>query len=285
MDVSGSSGGLLCLLQYPETFFLLNPTTRESITLRPDPDYPVKLYGFGYVSLADDYKVIKIAASSMVRVYSTKTNSWKRVQCDFPYNFDAYSGKKPACVDGVVHWLVSDPNTFLRTAIVGFDFNEEKFKEIPLPDKVKPNSKMDIFPGNLGVLRGLLCVSFEIYPERLELWLMLEYGVRESWNKIVIPYCLTRGKALKGLLPLGILKGQLLLQLDRRFLFLYDHVKVKFEHLKLSLPQGPCCKFGTTVYSEEEPCCAFGVIVYEKSLVSPCGYFWLDESRAARLEE
>lgn len=77
---------------------LRNPSTRESRELPESPiEFPTcshkclsSVYGFGYDSFADDYKLVRVVTfaterfETEVKLYSLGTNSWKRIE-DFPY--------------------------------------------------------------------------------------------------------------------------------------------------------------------------------------------------------
>lgn len=278
IELVGSCDGLVCLLlhhhHYPSTFSLLNPITKEYKTL-PDPgsfppDAKLTLSGFGYVDLADDYKVIKIATDntgvgeSMAKVYSAKGNSWKTIQAYFP--FRVFPWVKPVYVNGVVHWLCFGGKFPPTHKIIGFDFVEENFKILPLPEKVNQRSIKC-----LGVLGGCLCIfARKNDPPCLEMWEMLEYGVGESWIKtLTIP----RGYDSSGvdyLYPVCYLKDKILMRVDYKNLVLYDPGEWRFVDLKVKLREG---KY------------ACDVAVYEESLVSPSDYIGQDVARTDNMLE
>ncbi|CDP18829.1 unnamed protein product [Coffea canephora] len=65
--------------------------------------------------------------------------------------------------------------------IVGFDLANDIFKQIELPEELITKCTWKI-----GTLRG--CLSLFVYSggNQVDVWLMKEYGVRESWSKVVV---------------------------------------------------------------------------------------------------
>ena len=85
IKIFGSCNGLSCIMPQPETLFIFNPCTGESMRVPDSP--PTKnpnaavLYGFGYASSVKDHKLVKILlAQNIVLMFSLKNKSWKRVQ-------------------------------------------------------------------------------------------------------------------------------------------------------------------------------------------------------------
>ncbi|KAH7837953.1 hypothetical protein Vadar_020035 [Vaccinium darrowii] len=100
-EVLGSCDGLICLYNCQEDMAIWNPSTRryhklpvlEIDSLGYVPVCNNLIHGFGYDPVTDDYKVVSFfqllkggtdSFGSFVKVYSMKSNSWRRIQ-DFPY--------------------------------------------------------------------------------------------------------------------------------------------------------------------------------------------------------
>jgi F-box interacting protein len=85
-----------------------------------------------------------------------------------------------------VNWLsYYNSNGFNSlTTIVSLHLGKESFQEIPQPDY--GNSKML----NLGVMRDCLCIfQRESDHSSIDVWLMKEYGDKDSWIKLIcLPY-------------------------------------------------------------------------------------------------
>uniref|UniRef100_A0A2P2Q3F2 Uncharacterized protein n=1 Tax=Rhizophora mucronata TaxID=61149 RepID=A0A2P2Q3F2_RHIMU len=109
-------------------------------------------------------------------VYSLVKNSARTIE-KFP---DGY-GHVTLQVFGTLvatrlHWVVAQVRSFRDYWIVAFDLNDEKFHLLPTPD----NSHGII----LGVLGGCLSMGCKVESENLEIWMMKEYGVKDSWTKL-----------------------------------------------------------------------------------------------------
>ncbi|XP_062010622.1 F-box/kelch-repeat protein At3g06240-like isoform X1 [Rosa rugosa] len=175
-------------------FSLINPVTKESKTLPKAPIWrlPMKpyfwhLYGLGFDYSTNEYKVIngQVYCDGIIfGVYTLKTDSWRQIECLFPYKAKDYDG---ILVNGAVHWLVRKVAD-RSLVIISFLLTEEEVREIPLPPI--PSTP----EGQLTVFRNWLCITLvSTRTEGVtfnELWVMKEYGVRESWTKMQVckPY-------------------------------------------------------------------------------------------------
>ncbi|KAL6139829.1 hypothetical protein ACLB2K_058130 [Fragaria x ananassa] len=168
--VLGSYNGLVCF-EFESGTFLCNPCTGDS-KLLPNPpieSHRLDLYGFGYDSITDDYKVI--TGRSLVHVFGLKSGSWRTIR-----DLDCAGVQGKGCLfNGALHWLVRG------SRIVFFSMAEEKFEEmVPLLDHDP------VFHGVL-VYKEHLCV-YEIKdgaPGFVSVWLMEEYGVKELWTRAI----------------------------------------------------------------------------------------------------
>ncbi|KAH7844839.1 hypothetical protein Vadar_032242 [Vaccinium darrowii] len=95
------------------------------------------MYGIGYDSVSDDYKVVRAIRPSRknvpcdVHVFSSKHRSWDWID-DFGYMF--YVWRPGMVLNGPPHWVVGRFGLGMGSVIVYFDAIEEKFKEIPSPE-------------------------------------------------------------------------------------------------------------------------------------------------------
>ncbi|KAL3506321.1 hypothetical protein ACH5RR_031703 [Cinchona calisaya] len=176
--IMGSCNGLVCIGIDNRNLYLWNPSIRKFNKL-PDSGFKYisfVLFGFGYDKLNDDYKVIGIG-NTEVKLYSWKTNSWKIIE---GYNYARPLPQQCAFVDGKLHFIV---NTYLDIEdsylpkIVSFDLANEAFGEVGIPNQ-------DFSERSLGVLGGCLShLNFILEYNGVDVWIMKEYGVRESWIK------------------------------------------------------------------------------------------------------
>ncbi|KAJ4968587.1 hypothetical protein NE237_015288 [Protea cynaroides] len=243
--VVGSCNGLLCLMTCNSTkreILLWNPSTRRHQKLPSIPKeiscfgstfngkFEYIVNGFGHDPTTDDYKFVRIvkfrgALDSLVTVFSLRTNSWRRVgNMPFCLNKSYFS---MLFANSALHWIANrepEPNT-TSSFIGSFDLQDEEYRELPLPDFdfVKNNAPM-----KLAVLGGQLCVLWPFLGVRVEVWLMKEYGVRDSWEKqfsieqprIEQPWVM---RNLEFLRPICYSKtGEVILQIDLDAVVLFD---------------------------------------------------------------
>ncbi|XP_038698576.1 F-box protein CPR1-like isoform X2 [Tripterygium wilfordii] len=202
---SNSCNGLIFLYNAYEAVALWNPFTRRcrKIPAEPfktpsaklvTPDW-LSAFGFGYDSLHDDYRVVRILRfdpkdcwqAHEVSVYSLRTNTWRSVQ-GFPLVGYIFLSAYSEFASGASHWLVYKPISDLdekdRYVIAAFDFVKEEFYELPLP-KYTEEFEQDF----LIVLQGCLCVLSCNYAQdatQVTLYMMKQYGLRDSWDKLYI---------------------------------------------------------------------------------------------------
>ncbi|KAK3018504.1 hypothetical protein RJ639_003589 [Escallonia herrerae] len=204
VTVLGSCDGL-CLLQggpNDDDAVLFNPSTRKYRCLPATPiEYPKKCanyflsFGFGYDLVNDDYKVLKTTEfrnkrdgwiSTGAKVFSLKSNSWKTVQnfgggCHPPYPNRQVWGVH---VKGFLHSVMklSTKPHGSPIAVLGFDLCDEKCSFVALPDFA--STEKNLFERNVVEFGGCLCV-LDVYGDfRTDVWVMKDYGVRESWSKV-----------------------------------------------------------------------------------------------------
>ncbi|XP_026416030.1 F-box/kelch-repeat protein At3g06240-like [Papaver somniferum] len=192
--IVGSSNGLILLLASDsEKLFLWNPSTREykEIIRAPAPEESLLSYGFDYDAKTDNYKLVGIATGqsdddgeldNFSEVYLYIAGSWIRRQ-NIPYVYSDVTGG--VLLNGVLHWLgeavhwSGDTATREKT-IISFDINTEKFIGLPLPEETMTYPE-EIF--DVQVLGDSLCLTSGVRDVRVDVWVMQNYGVRESWTK------------------------------------------------------------------------------------------------------
>ncbi|KAK9949274.1 hypothetical protein M0R45_004807 [Rubus argutus] len=214
VKILGSCNGMVFVAtesHYHDNSYIWNPTTGLLLKL-PNPSYrvgscpavphcgcpsymdgmcPVVPHcGFGYVSATDDYKVV-VAGSFRnstvpVEIYSSKANSWKRIESQPLFSSDkGFAGPEGTFSNEALHWLFASE----KPTIIAFDLVKEKFRERPLP-LLKEDGETNNFLHDMGVVSGgCLCVaSYDEHDsdgEIIQLWVMMDYDVCESWTKLV----------------------------------------------------------------------------------------------------
>ncbi|KAG8390674.1 hypothetical protein BUALT_Bualt01G0108200 [Buddleja alternifolia] len=193
--IVGCCNGLVCIAINGKYFFLWNPSTKQHKKL-PDVDGKMKndlfitKYGFGYDECNDDYKVVGIVSGffsvgrfeTMVKVYSLRTNSWKKIEVfkdGLPFDIN---GK---FVSGKLHWGRRNGSNS-KWDVVYFDLDSEICGTVEQPSYVEGG-----FSPSLGVLGECLCVLCDFPETSVDVWVLKRYGVKESWDKVVtVPYSL-----------------------------------------------------------------------------------------------
>ncbi|KAE8710272.1 hypothetical protein F3Y22_tig00110325pilonHSYRG00107 [Hibiscus syriacus] len=155
MHLVDSCDGLLCLHDTSRTVFICNPFTRVYVKLRK----PVK-------------------CPTVVQILTIGTPFWRNLGT-VPYHF--YPSRSKTFVNGRFHWL-SRPNKYTKASLlISFDLETEQFQEVTKADCCCAS---DMCFRQLTVVRG--CPSagaFHGDDERSEIWVIKEYGVKESWIK------------------------------------------------------------------------------------------------------
>jgi F-box interacting protein len=193
-----SCDGILCFTYGEEgvvgvrgttTAVLCNPYLRKYSTLPPlknhrEREVQSSLFSFGYDPFNDVYMVIAISCfkdkNNEVDVYTLGTNYWRSIQ-DFPCSSRCMY-QPGVFVGGTVNWLAYEvSNTSCCRFIVSLDLEKESYQKIHQPDLDKDH-------WTLGMFRDCLCI-FATNGMFLDIWIMKEYGIKESWTKLYnVPY-------------------------------------------------------------------------------------------------
>lgn len=83
-----------------------------------------------------------------------------------------------------IHWIEYRSNSI--GFVSAFDFVSEQFKLVPLPPASQIHDGMGrCYPSSVGVIKGCLFMTNGvcIENEKFEIWVMEEYGIKESWTK------------------------------------------------------------------------------------------------------
>ncbi|CAK7328241.1 unnamed protein product [Dovyalis caffra] len=202
----GYCNGVFCLVQNyycsTHTLILWNPIIRKILKTplsgfcHPKSQSPYRvLFGFGFDSLNNDYKVVRIMDirkySSVdfwrykvnlkrpikVAVYSLNARSWRSIDISLGL-FQMHSDQgKQVFIDGVVYWLVYRVvNGKKKSFALSFDLSDESFDEIMLPECLaSKNPSISVLQKSLALMEGAQGCC--------HVWVMKEYGVEESWTK------------------------------------------------------------------------------------------------------
>ncbi|KAK9690602.1 hypothetical protein RND81_09G140100 [Saponaria officinalis] len=199
--VGSCNGLLLCICDESSVSeaLLINPSTLpcKRVPKLQVPNNCLYLsYGFGYDTLKEDYKIVRIAhflrasfgwetMDVSVGVYSLSSDTWKLVCNVVASPFGTPVSHNGALVNNhLLHWLVSRGSVG-EHRICCFDVCREEWTEVKLPfidTDVSYSGERD-----LGVLDGCLCMLIT----GGDVWVMKEYGVQESWAKLfnILDWC------------------------------------------------------------------------------------------------
>lgn len=189
VQIVGSCNGFLCLydrINYGR-FYVSNPVLGESLTLPKLPkeiDFPF-LSGFGFCPINDvnAYKLVLVSSPSEgcnqgeIMVLTVGSGGWRNVG-NFVYPFPFGYQSCGIFHNGFLHWISQcSDNSVL---ICAFDLESERFQELPLPPWSLEKPLI-----SLGVLKGWLSI-FVPSKGNVNVWVMKDYGVQESWTKELV---------------------------------------------------------------------------------------------------
>ncbi|XVF62524.1 hypothetical protein PTKIN_Ptkin09bG0015200 [Pterospermum kingtungense] len=204
-EILGCCNGLLALRKSLLEVCLWNPSTRKSYILPvAQIEYPplsdvnrfktFHTYGFGYEPISEDYKLVRmvqfkakdpVTAVDMeteVRVYSFRTNSWRRIK-GFPCRFKYYRPYGIGILaNHALHWVVRRRTwSVIWSFVVAFDLGTEEYRVVPLPYGLGENVQ-----GSVTALGGYLClIAAYSVTDIIDIWIMKEYRVPEWWTKLI----------------------------------------------------------------------------------------------------
>ncbi|XP_030931031.1 F-box/kelch-repeat protein At3g06240-like [Quercus lobata] len=187
-------------------------------------------FAFGFDQNSNDYKVVRVveykkesAGNSITRycnsfyVYSLRAECWTQIFGTPIHhnNIKLHSCCNEIYFNGVHHWigfLNSEPgDSYDHHIILSFDMSHEVFQIIRFPDMFFPNKTLAVFNDCLA------CIVYGI-NEYIDIWVMREYGVEDSWTKQLVV-----GHLLGIQRPLQLLGNEEILLVDEnKTLVLYN---------------------------------------------------------------
>ncbi|KAL7218812.1 hypothetical protein ACSBR2_011976 [Camellia fascicularis] len=237
-----SCNGLLCLSCISNPIYVCNPILGEYITL-PISTYDGKqphrtITAFGFSPMTNQYKVIQFFVyrvfdpinQAKAMIYTIGEGSWRDIVI-VPYYLINRSVN--SFVNGALHWLTftQDSPDFIRC----FDFGSEQFRVVPEPPECGLARKNFMGFVCVGVLRVSLSISDFSNPFHWDIWIMKDYGIKESWSKEFVIGNVT-GKRGYGdyYETIMILKnGEILMFVNKGVLVLYSPKEGRVEKLNI----------------------------------------------------
>ncbi|KAL8148902.1 F-box protein At4g22390-like [Apium graveolens] len=181
--VSCSYNGIVCLCDDNDAIYLWNPSIGKFKKLPPATrNRPPCLLRydkvvFGYDSISDDYKVLKMVYENSkdfmrkVYVYSTKTDSWRRFEDRIMRKLNGF-GQTDIVVNGVLYIKSG-------SELITFDLHREVFGLIRVPDFFGKNmSNVLDFEGSVGIVFKSVGDAEGIF-----LWTLDDVSGQMQWTK------------------------------------------------------------------------------------------------------
>jgi F-box interacting protein len=239
--------GMFCLCNLPNNvLYLWNPSIRKFKMISTPhfthhfgtDDYDLSM-ALAYHSQNNDFKILGIlsfwgseAPPAEAVVYTLSTDSWKWVVISLG-SIDYIDPSPGLFCNGALHFIAWSRT---RKFILSFDVNDERFREIMLPQNdeeddsvVRTINGLAAFKA-LAVFKGSLALFGYSRSETCYIWVMREYGVVESWIKISVP--LHSVKQFFGCTD----SGELLVDIKDRGLISYDPVSRNENNLGIQSP-------------------------------------------------
>lgn len=191
----------------------------------------------------------------MYQIFTLGTSSWRHIEEDFdldhlvPYNsLECHFCKGGLYADGVMYWLTRD-------IMVVFEFGEEKFRVMPLPQGTRLHSRP-----KLVEMDGCLAI-IDLQEKRMELWILKDY-INRVWVNESTVFTARPPKSVEYLITLGTIHTgeELLLRPQMRkvsrkvMVHFYNRKSNMFKSREVTLPQsmfpGDNCLQILTIYEE-----------------------------------
>jgi F-box interacting protein len=183
-----SCDGILCINTtsiHECSAILWNPSIRKAKILPPLEfewnNSHTPIYSFWYDYFIDSYKIIVVTSTcskkgnTEVSVHTLGTNYWRRIH-NIPVS--GWIRESGIFVSGTINWMVFDVWNSRLTTIVSLDLEKESYQILPQPDL-----EGNVWT-NIGMLRDCLCIFYSSNDMFFYVWIMKEYGNRESWTKL-----------------------------------------------------------------------------------------------------
>ncbi|XP_017253830.1 F-box protein At2g43440-like isoform X2 [Daucus carota subsp. sativus] len=179
--VSCSYNGIICLCDDKDVFYLWNPSIRKYKTLPPAPPRELAARdntGFGYDSISDDYKIVRIVYERSeddmptVHLYSTNANSRRQFRDPIVKSVPGGKTNTDIVVNGVLYFNDGD-------GLISFDLHKEVFGRVTLPGfwETKRSNVLDF--------EGSVAIVFEPDGDEqgIYLWTLDDVSGRMQWTR------------------------------------------------------------------------------------------------------
>ncbi|KAF5174913.1 F-box protein cpr1 [Thalictrum thalictroides] len=172
---------------------LWNPAIRQYKFLPENENYVDIHYGFGFDAENNHYKVVRLFIRDSIdlpkcraEVYNLSNDTWRSIDAAFYCKY-LYSDSKVLYRNGIYCCMgMLDKNNVASDLILTFDFTSEVVGALSLPDEFSCQRRLL----DLSILRGnIACIhrnvrSSEMHDWHFKIWVLTEYGVKESWTML-----------------------------------------------------------------------------------------------------
>ncbi|KAI8010811.1 F-box protein [Camellia lanceoleosa] len=221
-EIVNSCNGLLCLC-YKSVICVCNPILGETNQYKVIRFFIERVVES--INPITELKTYRDDPKAMI--YTIGDGLWRNLG-SVPYYLKNRSFN--SFVNGALHWLnfTCDSPDFIRC----FDFDSEEFWVVLEPPEFGLRKEFSDHI-RVGVLRGSLSIYDFSSPLRMDIWLMKDYGIKESWSKeLVIENGIGRRGNLDCYEPIMILKsGEILMLVNKDALKMYNPRLGKFKKL------------------------------------------------------
>ncbi|KAE8695264.1 Detected protein of unknown function [Hibiscus syriacus] len=159
MYLVDSCNGLLCMRD-SQGMYIYNPFTRLHLELPKLMHYPAQVghIAFGFHQTTKQYKVVQVVVRRQLVIRGDRVD---------------------VAASNLIQSQVHPDKSTTASLLTSFDLETEQFQQVPKPDCCGSDRCFH----HLMVLRGCLSAGAYHDNEELEIWVMKEYGVKESWIK------------------------------------------------------------------------------------------------------
>ncbi|KAI9127149.1 hypothetical protein K1719_001708 [Acacia pycnantha] len=192
VEIIGSRNGLVCfeirenkLARSRSSVFLWNPATTDVREVPRSGITDSCVFGFGFSSSLNDYKIVAIAGhiDFRVEVYSLSRDSWKEIEIEKFSEHLIFFGETTVSSNEGIFWkgFISGEERE-EGVIVSFDIAKEVFACTPWPTDTALNTSMPLYVVDLTVYRDKLAIFHS--GSDGSLWVTEEDigSSRERWN-------------------------------------------------------------------------------------------------------